>query len=315
MKLSHLVDYLNQLDALNISHMRHNSMAEFDSALTTVTQHHSVNWDQMYKPVMSTRNQLEQVYKEFTHHINSIQRHVRNIVAETESNYYQESTRLWYYDMPHVTDTCSLNQTLSVGADDKKILHGKVLSWSDWRFPGMILGPKNDTWIDDLVAMDPLYLVDQHQGLLDPVRCKFTPQYQQRLRYYIVNERQPRPIMESLPENQFGLIFAYNFFNYRPLEIICKWCSECFVKLRPGGTLFFTFNDCDYAHAVALAEQHYMCYTPGTRIIGHLAEAGFEIVERARGEADLYWIQATKPGKLQTMRAGQTLAKIVAKSK
>lgn len=315
MKLSHIVDYLQQLEALDIQQMRQNAVSDIDRALHTITQHHTVNWDKMYKPVMRTSDQLEQVYQDFTHHVNSIQKHARNIIAENEKDYYNLSTKLWQHDMTIETDDSILSRTLSIGADDKKILHGKVLSWSDWRYPGMILGPTTDTWIDDLVAMDPLYLVDQRPGLLDPVRRKFTPQYQQRLRYYIVDERQPRPIMQSLPDDQFGLIFAYNFFNYRPLEIVCKWCSECFTKLRSGGTLFFTFNNCDYAHAVALAERQFMCYTPGTRIIGHLVQTGFDIIDQGRGEADLFWVQAKKPGKLKTMRAGQNLAKIVAQSK
>lgn len=313
--LSELVDYLNQLDAVASRPLHAQAREGIDRAMHVITNHPSINWPKNYKPLVDTSRRLDTVYHDWTHNINTLRSHARNLIAEMETHYYQESTRLWQHEMIHETVDYKLSRNLYITQADRDAVLGRVLRWSDWQYPGMIVGPMQADWITHLVGLDPLYLVDTDQGLIDPAVSRFKPQYQQRIRNYVVPERQPRQILEALPDAQFSLVFAYNFFHYRPFELICKWISEIFHKLRPGGTLFFTFNDCDWARAVALTERHYMCYTPGHRVVQHIRECGFDIIEHAQGEGDLAWVEACRPGELFTMRSGQNLAKIVARSK
>jgi SAM-dependent methyltransferase len=315
MILSELVDYLNQLDAVSALPLHTQAREGIDRAMHTVTNHSKINWGKMYKPLIETGRQLDSTYHDWTHNINVLRNHARNLISELEPEFYRESLRLWEHEMVNETVDYRLSRCLNITEADHEAVLGRVLRWSDWRYPGMILAPMQADWITHLVGLDPLYLVDTDQALLDPAVKKFKPQYQQRLRPYVVTERQPRQILEHLPDAQFSLVFAYNFFHYRPFELVCKWASEVFHKLRPGGTFFFTFNDCDRAHAVALTERHFMCYTPGHRVVQHLRDTGFDILEHAQGAGDLSWIEAKRPGQLDTMRAGQNLAKIVAKSK
>ena len=313
--LSQLVDYVNQLDAINVLGMHAQAREQVDRALHVVTNHTSINWGKLYKALNENARQLDTVYQDITHNVNVVRNHARNLIAEQEPDYYRESMRLWQHEMIHETPQYQLDRQLNTTEHTQEQILGRVLRWSDWQYPGMIIGAKRATWIDHLVGLDPLYLVDHHRDLLQPALERYHEQYQTRLRLYTVNDRRNQPILAALPDHQFSMVFAYNFFHYQPFEIICKWTSEIYHKLRPGGVLFFTFNDCDYAHGVALAERHLMCYTPGSRIEQHLRETGFEIIERERGEADVAWIEARRPGKLRTMRAGQNLAKIVAGSK
>lgn len=315
MILSELVDYLNKLDHVVAMPLHHQAREHMDRALHSITTHQSISWPKMYKPLLEQSRQLDIFYHDWINNINHLRSHARNLVAQLESEYYQESTRLWQHEMIHETIDYKLSRTLNITADDHEAILGRVLRWSDWQYPGMIVGPMRADWITHLVGLDPLYVVDTHPALIEPAVARFKPQYQQRMRTYVVPERQPRQILETLPDSQFSLVFAYNFFHYRPFELMCKWASEIFHKLRPGGTFFFTFNDCDRAHAVSLTERHFMCYTPGHRVLQHLRDAGFEIIEHAHGQGDLDWIEARRPGKLDTMRAGQNLAKIVARSK
>ena len=315
MILSELVDYLNQLDSVAAMPLHAQAREGIDRALHVITNHTAVNWGKKYNAVIENGRQLDTVYHDWTHNVNVLRSHARNLVAELEPEYYRESTRLWQQEMVHETVDYQLDRCLNLIPADHEAVLGRVLRWSDWQYPGMILGPRRHDWITHLVGLDPLYLVDTDQALLEPAVKRFKPQYQQRMRTYVVPERQPRQILANLPDNQFSLVFAYDFFNYRPFELVCKWLSEIFHKLRPGGTVFFTFNDCDWAHAVALTERHFMCYTPGHRVAQHLRDVGFEIEQHQRGQADVYWIEARRPGQLDTMRAGQNLAKIVAKSK
>jgi SAM-dependent methyltransferase len=315
MILSDLVDYLNQLDDVVAKPLHAEARESIDRAIHVITNHSTINWPKMYRSLIENSRQLDSVYHAWIHNINLLRSQARNLIDELEPKYYRESSRLWQDEMVHETVDYKLSRDLNITAADRESVLGRVLRWSDWQYPGLIVGPMQADWITHLVGLDPLYVVDTDQALIDPAVKRFQPQYQQRMRTYVVTERQPRQILEALPDAQFSLVFAYNFFHYRPFELICKWSSEIFHKLRPGGTFFFTFNDCDRAHAVALTERHFMCYTPGHRVAQHLKEAGFDILEHAQGEGDLAWIEARRPGTLDTMRAGQNLAKIVAKSK
>jgi SAM-dependent methyltransferase len=117
-----------------------------------------------------------------------------------------------------------------------------------------------------------------------------------------------------LPQNQFGLIFAYNYFNYRPIEVIRRYFKEIFLLLRPGGTLLMTYNNCDRAQGVGLVEHSFMCYTPLSHLCRSAEDIGFEFTFNHNGQGDLSWAEFHKPGDITSLRGGQTLAKIVAKT-
>ena len=94
----------------------------------------------------------------------------------------------------------------------------------------MIIRPGIETFIDDMVAFDPLYLVDDQHELLDPAMDRFNTLYQRRLRPYVVNERSDDEILGKLPNNQFGMCLVYNYFNYRPFEVIKRYFVSILFK-------------------------------------------------------------------------------------
>jgi SAM-dependent methyltransferase len=164
-----------------------------------------------------------------------------------------------------------------------------------------------------MVDCDPLYLVDDRHELLIPTISRHHEIYQRRLRPYVINERQDGEILTALPNNQFGLIFAYNFFNYKPFEVIRRYLEELYQKLRPGGVLIMTINDCDRDKGVVLVEQHFCCYTPGKMVIELAQSLGFKTVFTWTDNGPSTWIELQHPGELTSLRGGQTLAKVVPK--
>ena len=74
-----------------------------------------------------------------------------------------------------------------------------------------------------------------------------------------------------------------------------------------------TFNNCDRAHGVALAERSFMCYGTATEIIKRAESYGFEIANLYDGQGDVSWLELRKPGTITSLRGGQTLAKIIPK--
>jgi SAM-dependent methyltransferase len=249
----------------------------------------------------------------FNQTVNYLKAQLDQIIAHREPEYYQTSSRLYEEEMRWETNEYILNRGLMIDADTSMVMQQHIKNYSDWRLPGMIIRPALESHIEYMVPMDPLYVVDQHQDLLKPAVEKWTSDYQRRLRQYVINDYTCQRPLQELPDNQFGLIFAYNFLNYKPIEVIERYLQDFFAKLRPGGVAMFTFNNCDLPQGMGLAEKHFMCYTPGRRVQQIADKIGFENVYDQRGPNNISWFEIKKPGEIYSLRGGQTLAKIVRK--
>jgi SAM-dependent methyltransferase len=213
--------------------------------------------------------------------------------------------------MTHDSDEHILNRRPTLSEEHDNIIRARIKNFSNHLHPGMIIRPGLETFIEDMVSFDPLYLVDQSEELLFPSMIGFPEQYRRRLRPYIIDRNETGLILSKLPDNQFGMCLAYNFFNFTPIQVIEKYLVEIFSKLKPGGRLMMTFNDCDNEKAVRLAESYYACYTPG-RLVKEIAQrVGYEIYFIWNDNDPSTWLELQKPGILTTLRGGQALAKVV----
>jgi hypothetical protein len=244
--------------------------------------------------------------------LDALKARLRELIAEKEPKQYKASTVLYEQGMLNESPEYIFERKLGIDDQSNILLRSRLRNYSDWRLPGMIIRPGPETFIEDLVPLDPLYLVDQHQALLDPAISAFTLEYQRRLRPYVIDDRRDGMPLWQLPSEQFGMIFAYNYFNYRPIEVIKRYLADVYSKLRPGGVFIFTFNDCDRGHGAALSEKFFMCYTPGHAVAAAAEREGYEIMNLHHGHGDLSWFELKKPGSIQSIRGGQSLAKIVA---
>jgi len=205
------------------------------------------------------------------------------------------------------------NKPVKLDAEVEKMFKTRVASYSDWHYPAMIIHPMQESFVQNMLASDPLYLVDESHYLLEPTLANFNPVYKHRVRPYVIEESFDRPILVQLPDQQIGFCLAYNYFNYRPFEIIKIYLNEIYEKLLPGGVLVMTFYDCDRYQAMQAVEQYITCYTPGTLVRGWAKYIGFEEVFYHQDDGASTWIEFRKPGKLSSLRGGQALAKILPK--
>jgi hypothetical protein len=232
------------------------------------------------------------------------------------SYWFQESYRLYDQEMTKFETTdYILNRRLDLPDDARQAIKGRLRMHADWKYPGMIIRPGLEDFVEELVSYDPLYLVDQSHDLLTPCMKKFNTLYQNRLRSYAIKESLAQPILDKIPDNQFGVIFAYNFFNFKPFDLLKKYLTELHKKLRPGGVLIMTFNDGDHRRAVEEVENHFACYTPGGLVMEMALAIGFvETFRWSHPNQASVVIELKRNGELTSIRGGQTLAKIKIKS-
>lgn len=308
-KLSSLVHLRNLIDDPAVR-------PNFDTASKVMNefifyiQNHPVRLHDIEQGLVDSAGAVQSAYVKFLNNANDAREKCQAAINALEPSYYAASTRLYEQEMLFETNEYILNRRLRADDDSNIKLRARLLQMSDWRLPALIFRPGLETFIENLVPLDPLYIVDHNHELLQPALSKFTEEYRRRLRVYTVNDRVSDSLLSDLPFGQFGLIFAYNYFNYKPIEVIKRYLRECLTLLRPGGSIIMTYNDCDRDHGVELAEKSFMCYTPGSVIIDYAEDIALELVERYAGQGDLSWLEFKKRGNIESLRGGQTLARI-----
>jgi SAM-dependent methyltransferase len=311
MKLSEIVAYLNLLDSLSVNDEAAESTRRLAAVLHVVVNH-SVQVNDCSQELEHCLNSVKSSLNNFELVLGQIKQRLTQMWHEQEPQYLVNSYQLFNQDMRNDTPSWILSRKLAVNEADKEALQHRLKNLTDWRYPGMIIGPRTESFIHDMVPMDPLYVVDTHEELLAPAVRQFHINYQRRLRQYVVDDYATGAILNELPGQQFGVIFAYNYFNFRPMETIRRYIWEIASKLRPGGTFIMTYNNCDRAHGIGLNERFWMCYTPKRLVIQAAESAGLQLVSSTDAGGDLSWIEFVRSGKIETLRGGQNLAKIIA---
>jgi hypothetical protein len=315
MKLSDLVNYKMQLDNLSTQLAQREVELELGKIIHLVgTQSTQLS---NFKQQLDTQySEITQTIDRFGLTLNELKQSLKQQIEIEERDWFQESYRL--YDLEMCSDSADkvLNRRPILDIETENLLRVRVQNYVDWQHPAMIIQPGLEKFVEDMVGFDPLYLVAQHHDLLVPAFDQFPEEYQRRLRLYTVRERENigQGILEKIPNGQIGLCLVYNFFEFKPFEIVRRYFTEIYQKLKPGGTLIMTFNDCDRAKAVQLVEQHYACYTPGAMIQHYAAKVGYNQIFSCNTNGSTTWLELRKPGTLTSLKGGQTLAKIKPRS-
>jgi len=313
MKLSDIVAQLNLLDSLDVARECTIAMGTLGHITHVVTEQ-SGPQQTFRNNIIKTYSELSSYIAKFSAQVELLKQELRSEIVQNEQTYLSDSLHAYQEGMKYDDVDLILKRRMGIDSDDDLKLRTHLRNLSDWRIPGMIIRPGLETYIEDMVPMDPLYVVDHDRELMQPAISKFTPEYQRRLREYVINDWADGPILNKLPDNQFGAIFAYHYFNHKPIPVIYRFLDEFYKKLRPGGGVIMTYNNCDLANGVERSERVWMLYTPRRLIEQHAINLGFELTEAYDGKGEVSWLEFRKPGDLNSLRGGQTLAKIVAKT-
>ena len=345
MKLSEIVAFKNQIDLLpSVEAIKLTAVLEL-LKITYVLESKDVAPPEQLQELIKNKNSLQQCFDQIDETVLAIKNYIKKIIAQEEILYYEDSFRFYKQSVDiniehgyareddNITfvDTWGiarhvplevknnhknlinneiLSRNLNILESAKNIITSRILSYADWHYPAAIIRPGCEDFINHLVANDPLYLIDEHKDLLLPAMNKFNQQYQNRLRSYVIDESTGTNILDRLPDDQFSFFLAYNYFDHKPLDIIKIYLKEIFEKLRPGGVLAITFNDCDYTGAVSRVENCTGYYTPGRMILEHCAKIGYTEIFKLADNDSSTWVELQKSGVLTSARGGQTLAKI-----
>jgi SAM-dependent methyltransferase len=206
-----------------------------------------------------------------------------------------------------VPDSIRQHRILSKDEEFETKLKQRINLYSSYVYPALEIGCRDGEWTKSLTASDPLYIADISEEFLTSAVSQFPGIYQGRVRKYLITDFYK---IANLPNNQFNLIFSYNFFNYLSIRNIEKLLSQIFEWLRPGGTVLFTYNNADMPAAAGYAESYFMTYVPETLLLPMAQKLGFELVYKHNQEPACSFVELKKPGQLKSIKLGQTLGEI-----
>ncbi|CAB4137852.1 hypothetical protein UFOVP328_106 [uncultured Caudovirales phage] len=312
MKLSELVAYKTALSKLT-ARTTHREIELSLGQITHLVDSQSIQLGDFKQRLGDQYSEIYQQVNQFELILDQLKQEIQSQIEVAEKMWFQESYRLYDQEMRNDSVEHILNRRPILTEDTENYLRVRIQNYVDWQHSGMIIRPGVEKFVEDMVGFDPLYLIDQEHDLMVPAVERFPEAYQRRLRLYTIRENVETEILDKVPNGQFGFCLAYNFFEFKPFEIVRKYMTEVYQKLKPGGTFIMTFNDCDRDKAVKLAEQRYACYTPGSLVRELAATIGYTQNFSWDDDGPTTWLELRKPGTLVSLRGGQSLAKVIKK--
>ena len=304
MKLHELVKLRNELEkALDLSviqdeleknsarlrSLKHYADPEYAESLETIAQQHGAI-------IEHARIDTQKVQET----VDSINQDINSIAGK----FFEENYQL---ELQHIDpDTIRSIRNILLPDQIEQLLISRIQLHSNWKYPGLEIGCRDGEWTKHLVASDPLYVADIFYEFLDNTVNQFAPSYRGRVRKYLIEDFR----INGLPDNQFGFIFSYNFFNYLSLDSIKQYLIQAKSWLRDGGTMLFTYNNADMPAGAGYAENYFMSYVPKSLLVAMCEGLGFIITDTQEFDPAIAWIEIIKPGTLNTVKASQALGEI-----
>ena len=318
MKLSELVAYRSALEQFNfhresrmlIKHILE-AKAHVDNKVTSDINDQTVFGDTNYQAEMTKGIEwLEESITDLQENFEYYRSQLDDIIRDRQQEYIKRSENMYVsQELPNARESAK-ERKLIMDDENTKRFFDRITQLTDWRYPGMIINPQQRQIVEGMASSDPLYLVDMNESTLDELRSTMNDVYRHRVRPYVIDRFIPRrKYFEELPKDQFGLIVVWNTFNNLSLSMCEQVLKQLLELLRPGGTLLFTYNDCDNAYNIRTFEQNFRQFTPGGMLSRTAQDLGYNIRFRTRSIHG--WMEIKKPGPLETIRGGQSLGRVI----
>jgi len=312
MILSDLVGYRNKVNNLSIDEFQNLVDQELTKIIGDVASDDTeMEYDQYQ--IEEIRSKIIANIVELNHQVSKYRQHLNEVIKDKQTPYIQKSYQQYeefLKDPPEYIIDRHLFKTLIYKEDVELHFLSRIKHNASWKVSGLFIRPETGKYVDPMITCNPLYIVDDHQKLLDSVKRLWNTEFQERLIYKLIKHDGVH--LSGIPKNQLGLVVAMNYFNYRPLDIMREYFKEIYDALRPGGIFIFTYNNCDLPGSVRNFENSMYSYTPGSLVQAMCQSLGFEIVNVVDYETiNVSWLEIKKPGEIKSMRGGQELAKII----
>jgi SAM-dependent methyltransferase len=243
--------------------------------------------------------------------IDSIDHNISNILESksVSSDIFKESTIISLLPTNEIVRTIFNNKISKISQ-----VKYSGLQINTRLFPLAEINSSNiDGWISLMVASDPLYLIGPNIEILQESLQSFPEIYQKRVRLYEINDKRD---LSTLPQAQFNLIFCWDFFNHLTVDVVDLYLQQMMRLLRPGGTLLFTYNNCDLVMSAKLVDSNSASWCTPLLLEKIYCKHGFEligfddIISDDVNVSHVSWAELKRPGDLATSKLSQASGEV-----
>lgn len=255
---------------------------------------------QIENSINQTKNISEEIVKKFNNELAIIDKKIDENIRIFFNDGYEslEGTNKEYNSKHHPENYDHLK--IEMEDEISEIISTIVGKYSDWKFPSLEIGCGKGEMTRSMVSADPLYVTDLYDQNLIKLKENFNEIYKKRIRCYL--NRDDVTEFNFLPQGQFQFILAWNVFNTYPINPLSKMLISCWNLMRPGATIMFTYNDCNYIQCLNKFIIGFTAWHTEELITKLMSDTGFEIVNIHHYTDEIHWIEAKKPGELVSVK-------------
>ena len=315
MTLSDLLRYRDHVHGMTKQGSHLQAAAIIDQINTTVslqTQDTPPLLSHCVHRIHSITRLLQQQLDDLGTQVGELDKLTQQCIDEFHDRYHSASKKIYQTQFSLYGTDKILGTGFDVTGDQRTLLRSRLITHSSWCDSGLIIRPANDDLVTSMSAMGILYLFDHQADMLAPAIARFPEHHRDKYRDY--QGATPEALFQ-MPLAQMRLIFVQNFFNFMPWDIMQRYLIILSQLLRPGGTLIFTFNDCDHAVNVEFCERSWQCYQPARQVLAFTRSLGLEVYDRQWFNNGIAWVELQKLGKYRPLKGAPVLTKIHARSK
>tara|TARA_R110001592_G_scaffold121909_2_gene328171 strand:- start:13028 stop:13948 length:921 start_codon:yes stop_codon:yes gene_type:complete len=199
--------------------------------------------------------------------------------------------------MKERADQCSKEFITEINKDIGK--------YSEWQYAGIELNPSTGVFSKSILGCDLVYCYTGNVIDKSNVEKQYNPFFvEKRLMYY--------DDLEKLPQEQLGIAFSVNCYEYLPMDPIKDEMRKVYDILRPGGIFIFSYNDCEHEPGLDFCGNEYRTYQTRELMASMATSMGFDIVSDHDCNSHAYsWMIVKKPGERTTQKITVPLIAIV----
>ncbi len=176
----------------------------------------------------------------------------------------------------------------------QEIIIGTIKKYINYQYPGLEIMPRSKLWTKELTGMDPLFIASKEIDNVHKINEQFHPMFQRRIRVYDYEKEE----LSQLPQNTFGFIFSWGYFEHLPYDVIDRYLANIYNLLLPGGAFMVSYANCLLEKIASQFENNNYCYMTKELLQGLSDKNGLDFIEDKHYQFRTSWAIIKKPGEL-----------------
>jgi predicted RNA-binding protein len=152
MKLSELVNYRCELDALSVKAISQPADAEIQK-ITYLVDSQKIQISKFAEKLEQKRQAVLKSFEALDKDLSSLRSQLKKLIETEEKPWFQESYRLYEQEMIYETPEYILNRRPEITPETEQFYHNRLIRYNTWQHPAMIIRPGMETYIGDLVGI------------------------------------------------------------------------------------------------------------------------------------------------------------------